>query len=104
MENEKAVDPIMEDVDDSEVKIEERVCQVNNVLDQIGIQQPIIYDVYDLCQYYKNDKLHIINVSMLKSICEHFEIPFKSRDQKSDLFFKVGEMISECQCCSSADE
>ena len=103
MENEKAVDP-MEDVDDSEVEIEERVCQVNNVLDQIGIQHPIIYDVYDLCQYYKNDKLRLFNVGMLKSICEHFEIPFKSRDRKSDLIFKVGEMITECQCCSSTDE
>ena len=103
MENEKAVDPI-EDVDDSEVEIEERVCQVNNVLCQIGIQHPIIYDVYDLCQYYKNDKLRLFNVGMLKSICEHFEIPFKSRDRKSDPFFKVGEMISECQRCSSTDE
>ena len=74
MENKKAVDPV-EDVDDSEVEIEERVCQVNNILDQIGIQHPIIYDVYDLCQYYKNDKLRLFNVSMLKSICEHFEIP-----------------------------
>ena len=63
-----------------------------------------IYDVYDLCQYYKNDKLRLFNVSILKSICEHFEIPFKSRDRKSDLIFKVGEMISECQCCSSTDE
>ena len=41
MENEKAVDP-MEDVDDSEVEIEETVCQVNNVLGEIGIQHPII--------------------------------------------------------------
>ena len=95
----------MKDVDDSEVEIEERVCHVkNNILDQIEIQHSIIYDVYDLCQYYKNDKLRLFNVSMLKSICEHFEIPFKSRDRKSDLIFKVGEKISECQFCSNTDE
>ena len=90
----------MEDIDDSEVEIEERVCQVNHILDQIGIQHPIIYDVYDLCQYYKNEKLCLFSVSMLKNICEHFEIPFKLRDRKSDLILKVGEMISECTCCS----
>ena len=90
----------MEDIDDSEVEIEERVCQVNHILDQIGIQHPIIYDVYDLCQYYKNEKLCLFSVSMLKNLCEHIEIPFKSRDRKSDLVLKVGEMISECTCCS----
>ena len=62
----------MEDIDDSEVETNERVCQVNYILDQIGIQHPIIYDVYDLCQYYKNEKLCLFNVSMLKNICEHF--------------------------------
>jgi uncharacterized protein YkvS len=102
-EDERDVDPI-QDVDDSEVEFEERVCQINDIVDQIGIQHPIIYDIYDLCQYHKNDKLRLFNVSMLKAICGHFEIPFKSRDRKSDLILKVGEMISECQCCSRIDE
>ena len=97
------VDPT-EDVDDSEVEIEERVCQINDIVDQIGIQHPIIYDIYDLCQYYKNDKLRLFNISMFKAICGHFEIPFKSRVRKSDLILKVGEMISECQCCSRTYE
>ena len=92
------VDP-MEDVDDSEVEIEERVCQINDIVDQIGIKHPIIYDIYDLCQYYKNDKLRPFNISMLKAICGHFEIPFKSRDRKSDLILKVGEIISELYNC-----
>ncbi|CAB4019057.1 Hypothetical predicted protein [Paramuricea clavata] len=58
-----------EDVDDSEVEIWERVCQINDIVDQIGIQHPIIYDIYDLCQYYKNDKLCLFNISMLRAIC-----------------------------------
>ena len=96
-------DPV-EDVDDSEVAFEERVCQINDIVDQIGIQHPIIYDIYDLCEYYKNEKLRLFNISMLKTICGHFEIPFRSRDRKPDLILKVGEMISECQCCSRTDE
>ncbi len=80
-EDERDVDPT-QDVDDSEVEFEERVCQINDIVDQIGIQHPIIYE----------------------AICGHFEIPFKSRDRKCDLILKVGEMISECQCCSRIDE
>ncbi len=38
-EDERDVDPT-QDVDDSEVEFEERVCQINDIVDQIGIQHP----------------------------------------------------------------
>lgn len=79
-----------------------RELKIKDIVDQIEIQPPI--DIYDFCQYYKNDELHLFNVSMLKAIWEHFEIPFKSRDCKSDLILKVREMISVRQCCSIIDE
>ena len=71
-----------EDVDDSEVASEDRVCQKNGIVDQIGIQHPIIYDIYNLCECYKNDKLRLFNISMSKMICRHYEIPFRSRNRK----------------------
>lgn len=82
---------------------EERCSQINGILDQIGVQHPIIYDIYDLCQYCKESKLHVFNVNMLKAICEYFELPFKSRDRKSELILKVQEMVGECQCCGRSD-
>ena len=95
----KNEDGVMEDVDDAEIENEVRLDQVNGILDQIGVRHPIMYDIYNLCQYRKEGNLRAFNVSMLKAICEYFELPFKSRDRKSDLILKVQEMLGECQCC-----
>jgi hypothetical protein len=74
------------------------------VLDEIAkslqVQHPIIYDVYDLCELNKQNKLQIFNVNMMKTICSYFEIPFKSRDRKAELLKKIQLMISECDCNS----
>ena len=48
-----------------------------------------------LCQ---TQKLGSFNVEMLKSICNHFEISFKSRDRKHQLIEKLAAMIAECSC------
>ena len=60
------------------------------------LKDPIIFDVYNLCQYYHSNKLSSFNVSMLKDICGYFEIPYKSRDLKRDLLAKVSELVKEC--------
>ena len=67
---------------------------------EIGLQHPITYDVYDLCDYYRQDKLTAFNVAMLKSICSHLEVPYKSKDKKSVLVSKLKQVISECQCAN----
>ena len=63
-----------------------------------GLKHPIIFDVYNLCQYYHSNKLSSFNVSMLKDMCGYFEIPYKSRDLKRDLLAKVSELVQECVC------
>ena len=63
-----------------------------------GLKHPIIFDVYNLCQYYHSNKLSSFNVSMLKDMCGYFEIPYKSRDLKRDLLAKVSELVQECEC------
>ena len=42
-----------------------------------------------------------LNVEMLKSICSHFEISFKSRDRKHQLIEKLAAMIAKCSCGKS---
>ena len=58
---------------------------VESVVTEIGLPHPIVYDIYDLCDYVKKEKLNYFTVSMLKEFCTLFELPFKSRDSKAVL-------------------
>ena len=71
---------------------------VEEVIENLGLKHPIIFDVYNLCQYYHSNKLSSFNVSMLKDICGYFEIPFKSRDPERNLLAKVSGVVKECAC------
>lgn len=45
----KNEDDVMEDID-AEIENEVRLDQVNGILDQIGVQHPIMYNIHKLCQ------------------------------------------------------
>ena len=68
------------------------------VLGKIGLTHPILYDIYDLCTFARQEKLPAFKVKMLREICTHFDLPFRSRDTKAVLVSKLKEMISECSC------
>ena len=41
---------------------------VEEVIENLGLKHQIIFDVYNLCQYYHSNKLPSFNVSMLKHV------------------------------------
>ena len=84
--------------DDEGDEVGEQRHAVEEVIENLGLKHPIIFDVYDVCHYYHSNKLPSFNVSMLKDMCEYFEIPYKSRDLKRDLLAKVSELVKECEC------
>ena len=61
-------------------------------------QHPISYDAFNLCQYAQENKLCKFNVAMLKQICRHFAIPFKSNYRKNDLIEALMSFLEECTC------
>ena len=73
-------------IDENEV---DHMTAVESVVTEIGLTHPIVYDIYDLCDYVKKDKLNYFTVSMFKEICTFFELPFKSRDSKAVLMSKI---------------
>ena len=75
--------------EDNEEDDEEHFLAVEEVIEDLGLKHPIVFDVYNLCQYYEGNKLSSFSKNMLKDICRYFEIPFKSRDLKKDLLGKV---------------
>ena len=71
----------VDDKSDEELIDEEEVnhmTTVESVVTEIGLTHPIVYDIYDLCDYVKEEKLNYFTVSMRKEICTFFEFPFKS--------------------------
>ena len=69
-----------DDKSDEELIDEEEVNHmtiVESVVTEIGLTHPIVNDIYDLCDYVKEEKLNYFTVSMLKEICIFFELPFK---------------------------
>ena len=92
-------DDTSEEVDegDEDDEVGEQRHAVEEVVENLGLKHPIIFDVYNLCQYYHSKKLPSFNVSMLKDMCGFFEIPYKSRDLKRDLLAKVSELVKECE-------
>ena len=50
---------------------------VESVVTEIGLTHPIVSDIYDLCDYVKEEILNYFTVSLLKEICSFFELPFK---------------------------
>ena len=81
-------------IDEEEVN---HMTTVESVVTEIGLPHPIVYDIYDLCDYVKKEKLNYFTVSMLKEFCTFFELPFKSRDSKAVLMSKIKEMTHECR-------
>ena len=90
----------VEKVEDIEchVKDTERQELLEEIAEEVGLKHPITFDVYDLCEYYHQNKLSAFNVHMLKSILSHLEVPFKSKDKESILISKLREDIAACKC------
>ena len=85
-------------IDDLEYVVHEEdwLQQVDEVYEKLSVQHPIYYDAYNLCDLRHKNKLDSFNMEMLKSICNHFEISFKSKDRKYILIEKLENMIAEC--------
>ena len=84
--------------DEEEDEAGEHCHAVEEVIEFLGVKHPIVFDVFNLCEYYHSNKLSSFNVNMLKDMCRYFEIPYKSRDLKSQLLVKVSELVKDCEC------
>ncbi|KAL9957188.1 hypothetical protein ACROYT_G038796 [Oculina patagonica] len=73
--------------------------EVEDIFNNVGVMHPMMYDGYDICEQTKQEGLSKFNVKTLKAICDHFELPFKSKDTKATLVNKITGMVKECSCC-----
>ena len=88
-----------EDDEDTEDVDQEQRQVVEEVMNDLGLKHPIVFNVYNVCQYYQNNELSSFNMNMLRDMCRHFQISFKYRDLKKVLLAKVADLVKECACC-----
>ena len=58
---------------------------VEDIVSQMGPVHPITYDGHDICEHAKHDTLSKFNVTTLKAMCAHFELPHKSRRRQKKI-------------------
>ena len=76
--------------------------EANDIMRELALEHPIIFDGYDICNYVKSGLISKFTVKTLKDICEYFDVAFKSRDTKAILLNKITCMVKECSCSSSS--
>ena len=79
-----------------EEKEAERQQLMAHISNELRLQHSLSYDVFNLCEYARDNKLSLFNVSLLKEI--FLETQFISRDRKKDLIEQLMSFIQECQC------
>ena len=94
---EDAVDEANEEENERE-DLQVRDSLLSDIVDQVQVKHPIFYDSFDLCDLYHKNKLHCFKIVMLKEICKHFDISYKSKDKKSDFIDRLSNMIKNCSC------
>ena len=71
---------------------------VEDVVRQVGLIHPITYDGHNICEHARHDTLSRFNVTMLKSMCDNFKIPYQARERNSSLMDKLKDMVKERSC------
>ncbi|KAI8493831.1 hypothetical protein Bbelb_281780 [Branchiostoma belcheri] len=71
------------------------------VLNDVQLSHPIVYDTYNLCDFSKRGDLYELGITLLRSICEHFDIDVSTvtdRRRKSAFVAKIQEFLRFCPC------
>ena len=66
---------------------------VQEILSQIGVEHPITYHGYNICDLVKTGALSRFTVKELRVMCDNFDLPRKSTDRKSTLIGHVTDMV-----------
>ena len=62
--------------DEPEAQVEEEGIEnlVRNIIDEIGVIHPIMFDTCDLCNLATGSKLSKFSISMLQEICTFYDL------------------------------
>ena len=76
------------------------------IIDEVQLRHPIVYDTYNLCDLAKGGDLYELGISLLRAVCEHFDVQnvhgdittITDRRRKSAYVAKLQDYLSSCPC------
>ena len=71
----------------------ERQNTIDEVIIQVGLSHLITFDGYDVCEQVKLNTLPKFNVTMIKALSSHSELPYKTREVKASLLSKPRNIV-----------
>ena len=74
----------------------ERQNTIDEVVNQVRLIHLITFDGYDMCKQVRLSPLSKFHVTLLKAMCSHFELSYKTREVKASLLNKPRNMVEEC--------
>ena len=77
----------------------------NEILNEISISHPIMFETHNICELATNSKLSKFSVRMLQDICNFFEVDtsaIKSTNRFKKLYIDLlNELVATCSCYKS---
>ena len=91
------------DSDDEEAVEEETNYNITRSLlvQELGIQHPVTYDQYNLCEMFSSNTLSKLSVKLLQDICANMDIDTESvttARRKAPYVALLSEAIQQCSC------
>ena len=74
----------------------ERQNTIDEVVSQVGLSHLITFDDYDVCEQVRLSPLSKFQVTLLKAMFSHFELPYKIREVKASSLNKPRNVVEEC--------
>lgn len=70
------------------------------VINELGIKHPIVYDAYNICEMANTSKLNKFSISMLQDICNHYELDISTVKQhrKKPYIDMLTDLVKSCTC------
>lgn len=72
----------------------------DDIIKEIELNHPIIYDTYDICKMHAEKKLEKLSVALLRLICAYFnmEVEDLPRRRKAPYLSFINELVQSCSC------
>ena len=98
-----------EDEDEIEEDLREAMEEQNlddlskEVVNEVSIQHPIMYDTFNICDYVSQSKLEKFSISILQDICGSFQLDTSDIGQKRKRPYieLIVNLVKKCSCKSS---
>ena len=68
--------------------------------EDMGLKHPIMFEMYDICEYSREGKLQVFTIALLKEMLDYFEVAYSPKQRKAYYLKLLDDLVKECTCSS----